>query len=39
MKVFTSCVAQKYGDIKADISQINESSFDDTFNKWKELTK
>ena len=39
MKVFTSCVAQKYGDIKADISQINEPSFDDTFNKWKELTQ
>lgn len=39
MKVFTSCVAQKYGEIKADISQINESSFDNTFNKWKELTK
>ena len=39
MKVFTSCVAQKYGEIKADISQINEISFDDTFNKWKELTK
>ena len=39
MKVFTSCVAQKYGDIKADISQINESSFDGTFNKWKELTQ
>ena len=39
MRVFTSCVAQKYGEIKADISQINESSFDNTFNKWKELTK
>jgi hypothetical protein len=39
MKIFTSCVAQKYGEIKADISQINESSFDATFNKWKELTK
>ena len=39
MKVFTSCVAQKYGGIKADISQINELSFDATFNKWKELTK
>ena len=39
MKIFTSCVAQKYGDIKADISQINELSFNDTFNKWKELTK
>tara|TARA_R110000803_G_scaffold209538_2_gene279347 strand:+ start:228 stop:1034 length:807 start_codon:yes stop_codon:yes gene_type:complete len=39
MKVFTSCVAQKYGDIKADLSQINESSFDATFNKWKELTQ
>ena len=36
MKVFTSCVAQKYGEIKADISQINELSFDTTFNKWKE---
>ena len=39
MRVFTSCVAQKYGEIKADISQINEPSFDNTFNKWKELTK
>jgi hypothetical protein len=39
MKIFTSCVAQKYGEIKADISQINESSFDDTFNKWKLLTE
>ena len=39
MKVFTSCVAQKYGGIKADISQINELSFGATFNKWKELTK
>ena len=39
MKVFTSCVAQKYGEIKADISQINELSFDATFDKWKELTQ
>ena len=39
MKVFTSCVAQKYGEIKADISQINELSFDTTFDKWKELTQ
>lgn len=39
MKIFTSCVAQKYGEIKADISQIKEPSFNSTFNKWKELTK
>jgi len=38
MKVLTSCVSQKYGKIKADISKINESSFDATFNKWKEIT-
>jgi hypothetical protein len=38
MKVFVSCVAKKNGDIKADISQINKSNLDDTFNKWKELT-
>jgi len=39
MRVFTSCVAQKHGDIVADISLINEDTFDDTFNKWLELTK
>ena len=39
MKAFVSCVSQKHGDIVADISKINETSFDVTFHKWKELTK
>ena len=39
MKVLSSCVAQKYGDIKADISLINKPTFNETFNEWKYISQ
>ena len=39
MKVFVSCVAQKYGDIVADISKINTTDIDSTFDEWKSKTQ
>ena len=39
MKVFVSCVAQKHGDIIADISKVNTPNIDITFSEWKSLTQ
>jgi hypothetical protein len=39
MKVFVSCVSQKNGNIIADISKINKSSFDETLSEWKQQTQ
>jgi len=39
MRLLTNCVSQKYGKIQATISDINESSFDDTFDRWKVISK
>ena len=38
MKVFVSCVSQKHGDIVADISKIQQSNLDETFDKNKPVT-
>ena len=37
MKVFVSCVAQKHGDIVANISEINKTNIDSTFNEWESI--
>lgn len=39
MKVFVSCVSQKYGEIQADISKINQPTLKETFEEWKNLTE
>lgn len=39
MKVFVSCVSQKHGDIVADISKIQQSNLDETFDSWRDLTQ
>ena len=39
MKVFVSCVAQKHGDIVANISEINKTNIDSTFNEWESITQ
>ena len=38
MKIFVSCVSQKNGNIKADISQIKETTLENTFNIWSNMT-
>ena len=39
MKVFVSCVSKKHGDIVANISKINRSDIDSTFNEWESITQ
>jgi hypothetical protein len=38
MKVYVSCVSQKYGDIQADISKISKPTLQETFTEWKSQT-
>jgi hypothetical protein len=39
MKIFTSCVSQKNGDIIADISKIKHPNLHETFYEWLEVSK
>jgi hypothetical protein len=39
MRAFVSCVSKKHGKIKANISNINENSLEETFNVWKHQSK
>ena len=38
MKIFVSCVSQKHGNIRVDISQINQPTLESTFELWEGLT-
>tara|TARA_B110000971_G_scaffold201237_1_gene219932 strand:- start:1364 stop:2128 length:765 start_codon:yes stop_codon:yes gene_type:complete len=39
MKVFVSCVSQKHGHIKSNISQVKENTLENTFTQWINLTQ